>query len=51
MERDKNKSLESAIRNLDWLYEKASRFMTEKEEIELAEKIKHLQRWLGDLIW
>lgn len=46
-----DKSLESAIRDLDRLYNKARRFLTNEDAIELTKRVDKLRRYLRDLIW
>ena len=46
-----NKDLGQSIKDMVVLYEKAKRFLTPKDKIELAEKVKDLTEFLEDLIW
>ena len=46
-----SKDLGQSIKDMVVLYEKAKRFLTPKDKIELAEKVKDLTEFLEDLIW
>lgn len=43
--------LEISIKDIVVLYAKAKRFLTPKDKIELAEKVKDITEFLEDLIW